>query len=96
MIKNLTSYLILSFYHGMPQGFYYAFLSLYTSFLSVLALAYVFICGINWVIPNHGYEKTTKLIFTLVTIIWSFLFMVIWRRREMELSYALGTHMEEK
>jgi Calcium-activated chloride channel len=36
-----------------------------------------------------------KLVFTIISIYWSFLFLNFWRRREKELSYAFGTHMEE-
>jgi hypothetical protein len=96
VMKNLTPYSLLSFYHGMPQGFYYAFLSLYTSFLSVLAILYGILYATNILFSNHGYQKTFILAFSIGTITWSFLFINFWKRREKELSYALGTHMEEK
>lgn len=41
-IKWLTPNSLLSFYHGLPQGFYYSFLTLYTAFLSLLTLLTIF------------------------------------------------------
>lgn len=101
-IKWLTPYSLLSFYHGLPQGFYYAFLTLYTAFLSLLTLltllnntiANDFFVGTYW---NPLFDKDSYLSISqaLITSFWSFFFLNMWKRREKELCYSFGTHLSE-
>jgi hypothetical protein len=84
---------MLAFYHSLPQGFYFGFLAHYTNYLMILMVYSAAFYCYSIFYPDR-YLKYLPFLPIFVGI-WSSLFLVMWRRREKELSYCFDSYEEE-
>ena len=94
---NRMTLLVLSyitFYHGIQQGFYFAFMAFYTNTLFYLALFGLF----GTIMQFFSDLNRDLLLFSAATVVglWSSLFVLLWRRRESELSYSFDAYEEQR
>lgn len=84
---------LISFYHGIQQGFYFGFLSLYTN-----AMFYIAILGLIATLPSliFNVDMTFLRVFSPVIIgLWSTFFLNMWQRREKELAFSFDSMGDE-
>ncbi|XP_067931907.1 anoctamin-8-like [Watersipora subatra] len=76
-------------YFGVHIGMYFAFLGHYTLALTVPAFLGVLI----WMYSGISQEQDdiNYVMFALVNIVWSTIYMELWKRREAELAFKWGT-----
>lgn len=92
-LKTLRPISMIAFYHGLQQGFYFGFLTLYTNWLFVLML----ISGAFYIfslIYDLEYQKYLPFLPIFIGI-WSSIFLRMWKRREQELAYSFDVSQEE-
>lgn len=91
--STLTVLSMITFYHGIQQGFYFGFLSIYNNSMFFLAV----VGAIGSILKFFGgisYEKLI-LVMSLIVGVWSTVFMNMWKRRETELAYSFDALEEE-
>lgn len=103
--KNLMKVIsMIAMYHGVQQGFYFGFLSVYTNSLFWLALMGIgslvvrlldFTRDIAFEDGDFRYFQYITTLAPFFTGIWSTVFINTWRRREIELSYGFDVFEEE-
>lgn len=83
----------LTFYHGIQQGFYFAFFSHYTTYL-----IYLVVLGMALIIPDFILEDRNNInwISVVGVGVWSSWMMNMWGRREKELAYNFDVSDEKK
>jgi hypothetical protein len=84
---------MLAFYHSLPQGFYFGFLAHYTNYLMILMI-YSAAFFVYSVLEPEKYLQYVPFLPIFIGI-WSSVFMVMWFRREKELSYCFDSIEEE-
>ena len=90
----LKVYSLITFYHGLQQGFYFGFLSVYTNSLFLL-----FVFGIIALIlegPLNVHRDIMVLITSVVVGLWSTVMLNRWKRREQELAYSFDAFEDER
>jgi lipoprotein signal peptidase len=91
--KTLLPISMLAFYHSLPQGFYFGFLSHYTNYLMLLMI-YSAAFYIYSIFYPEAYLKWVPFLPIFIGL-WSSLFLVMWKRREKELAYCFDSFEEE-
>lgn len=80
----------ISFYHGLQVGFLMGFITTYTVWLLPLGILLTGLQGLGYYLFREQ-NNPFVIFFCLIIDIWSSIFYVSWRRREMELSIILGS-----
>ena len=84
---------LITFYHGIQQGFYFGFLSVYNNCLLLLSLV-----GIVISVLYYGFDMNRDICLLMTSVavgLWSSLFMTLWKRREAELAFSFDAFEEE-
>ena len=91
--KSLQVMSLITFYHGIQQGFYFGFLSMYTNIMFYMAVVGVigwfmtFALGVDMgVITSGG---------SMLAGIWSSLVVNLWKRRQKELAFCFDALDED-
>jgi anoctamin-10 len=82
-------------YYGEKMGFYFAWLSFYTSWLLIPAIPGVFLFIYQMILLGDQYKKGEKLsidspyncLYSLIMSIWSTVLMEVWKRRQHEIAH---------
>lgn len=84
---------MISFYHGLQNGFYFGFLALYTNWLFVLMIVSGSFYAFS-LIYDISYQKYLPFLPIFIGI-WSSVFLRMWKRREQELAFGFDVYHEE-
>jgi hypothetical protein len=85
-------------YYGEKQGFYFAWLMFYTSWLMVPAIPGIvlFIYQIITILNQQKNEEDINMdvpwncLYCIILALWSTIFIEIWKRREAEIAHNWG------
>lgn len=84
---------VISFYHGIQQGFYFGFLTKYTNSMFYIALLGLISLPLRYFVKL---DREVMVVFIPFFIgIWSTAAYTAWKRREVELAYTFDAFEEE-
>lgn len=102
--KNTLKFMsLISFYHGIQQGFYFGFFAFYNNFMFILAILGLFGIAISYIIAlamggttGNAFSNEVTIFYAPIAVgIWSTLFISFWKFRQAELSYSFDVMEEE-
>ena len=84
---------LITFYHGIQQGFYFGFLAVYNNNLMLLGVY----GAILTVASQFEFNRDLSVLGTSILVgLWSTILVNRWKRREVELAYSFDAYEEEQ